>query len=195
MNSLLMLPDLRKVVVDALKSAEIFSVGERVFTSRTENVWEEEGNVICVYTPNHKFDDGARSPVIYGVTTDVVIDVIVQNERTFEIDGVSRVLDIPDQMDYITQKILNCLVLEKTDSNIYSNLPFKKIRVDSVTNILNGNGEIEKGGQRINLVYSWYMQLPQPGIPDGEFLIAHTKIVSKDTTETEFDVNVRGGNV
>jgi len=185
------LTELRSVIVETLKNRNILTIGERVFSSRTENAWNEEGNFICVYTNNNKFDDGDRNPVVYGVTSEVIIDIVVQDVYETTINGETRILDVADQMDFITQEVLNAVVMDKTDSNIYRNLPFKKIRVDSIQNTLAGNGEFDKGTQRISLVYTWYMELPVFGIPEDEFLIAHTKIVANGGGVMEFDVNTR----
>lgn len=188
---MLTLTELRSVIVDALKARNILSIGENVFSSRTEAAWVEEGNFICVYTNNNRFDDGDRNPVVYRVTSDVIVDVVVQGETEFVIEGEARKMGIADQMDYITQKVLDTLVMQKTDDNIYRNLPFKKIRVESVSNTLAGGGEIDKGAQRISLVYTWYVELPMLGVPDDEFLLAHTRLVADDGTEMTFDTETR----
>lgn len=188
---MLTLTQLRDVIVDALKTRNIQSIEDRVFSCRTENAWNDEGNFICVYTNDNSFDDGDRSPVIYKVTSNVIVDVIVQGEQEFTIGGNEVMMGIADQMDYITQLVLNTLVMQKTDANLYRNLPFKKVRLSSVQNTLAGNGEFDKGTQRISLVYTWYMELPQLGIPTDEFLLAHTKIVADDGVSMEFETETR----
>lgn len=188
---MLTLTQLRDVIVDALKTRNIQSVEDRVFSCRTENAWNDEGNFICVYTNDNSFDDGDRSPVIYKVTSNVIVDVIVQGEQEFTIGGNEVMMGIADQMDYITQLVLNTLVMQKTDANLYRNLPFKKVRLSSVQNTLAGNGELDKGTQRISLVYTWYMELPMLGVPEDEFLLAHTKIVADDGVGMEFDTETR----
>lgn len=191
---MLTLKQLRDVIVDALKTRNILSIGGNVFSCRTESAWNDEGNFICVYTNNNKFDDGDRSPVVYRVTSDVIIDVVVQGANTFDIEGEEVFMGVADQMDFITQKVLDTIVKDKTDFNLYANLPFKKVRVESVQNTLAGDGEFDKGTQRISLSFTWYMQLPMPSVPDSEFLNAHTKIEADDGVTMEFDTETRRSN-
>ena len=190
MASMLTLTTLRDVIVDALKTKDIATIGDNVYSCRTENAWNDEGNFICVYTNDNRFDDGGRSPVVYKVTSEVTIDVVVQGMNTITIGDSDVDMDIASQMDYITQKVLDAVCLDKTDTNIYRNLPFKMVRLSSVQNTLAGNGEMDKGTQRIALEYTWYMELPTLGSPDDEFLLAHTTIKSDNAEET-FDTETR----
>lgn len=158
---------IREAVVAGLKAASITFVGENVYGSRTVNAFPEEGDFICIYTNSNSFDDGDRSPVIYRVTSDFVIDIVVQGLCSID----DRVYAIDERMDIITDAVLNVLAHNSVSGNIYSGLGMKKVRVSSIQNTLAGDGEMDKGTQRITMSFMWYLPLPN-GEAEDEFLEA-----------------------
>lgn len=161
--------ELRKAIVEGLQSASIPFVGENIFSSRTLGGFPDEGDFISVYTNSNQFEDGDRSPVIYKVTSDVIVDVVVQGSIYDE--ETERDILIDERMDLITDAVLRVLVHNSIPGNIYKDLGMKKVRVTSIQNTLAGDGETDKGTQRISLSFMWYLRLPD-GSAEDDFLEA-----------------------
>ena len=161
--------ELRKAIVEGLQSASIPFVGKNIFSSRTLGGFPDEGDFISVYTNSNQFEDGDRSPVIYKVTSDVIVDVVVQGSIYDE--ETERDILIDERMDQITDAVLRVLVHNSIPGNIYKDLGMKKVRVTSIQNTLAGDGETDKGTQRISLSFMWYLRLPV-GSAEDDFLEA-----------------------
>lgn len=168
--------DIRHEFVRLIKAANIPGVLGKVFESRSERGWPAEGPFISVYTNSHSFDDQATSPVIYKVETTVVVDIIVQGP-VFQVTASGRTrIDVDDQMDQLSNYVLNSIFYAPAPSSGPLNIGVDHfVRLSSVSNTLNGEGETPRACQRITFAVTWDCPMPDGG-PDMDFQKIHNEL-------------------
>ncbi|WP_290956966.1 hypothetical protein [Fibrobacter sp.] len=91
----------RHAVVDSLKAANLFGIGQNVSASREMKAYPDEESFIVVNVPNIDFDDKSTSPRFYFAKSELRIDIyarsFLDDERNIE--GVSSVSDLNDFLD------------------------------------------------------------------------------------------------
>lgn len=91
----------RHAVVDSLKAANLFGIGQNVSASREMKVYPDEESFIIVNVPNIDFDDKSTSPRFYFAKSELRIDIYARSFLDCEsnIEGVSSVSDLNDFLD------------------------------------------------------------------------------------------------
>lgn len=181
--------ELRTAIVAKLKDAKIENIGEKVYKSRTENGWRSEGAFLCVYTSGSDFDDNRTSPALYSVTTTLNVDVVVAgpvcNKR-------KELYDLNDLFDEITAKVVAVLLGYPHAKEIAPGVMVDGVTLRSITNTLQGAGEVDKGAQRLVFNVAWTVGLPvNDGDAGNDYRVADTVIQDGDAS-MNFETNVRG---
>ena len=91
----------RHAVVDSLKAANLFGIGQNVSASREMKAYPDEESFIVVNVPNIDFDDKSTSPRFYFAKSELRIDIYARSFLDCEsnIEGVSSVSDLNDFLD------------------------------------------------------------------------------------------------
>lgn len=91
----------RHAVVDSLKAANLFGIGQNVSASREMKAYPDEESFIIVNVPNIDFDDKSTSPRFYFAKSELRIDIYARSFLDDEknIEGVSSVSDLNDFLD------------------------------------------------------------------------------------------------
>ncbi len=99
--------DFRHAVVDSLKAANLFGIGQNVSASREMKAYPDEESFIIVNVPNIDFDDKSTSPRFYFAKSELRIDIYARSFLDCEsnIEGVSSVSDLNDFLDDTMQAV------------------------------------------------------------------------------------------
>ncbi len=91
----------RHAVVDSLKAANLFGIGQNVSASREMKAYPDEESFIVVNVSNIDFDDKSTSPRFYFAKSELRIDIYARSFLDCEsnIEGVSSVSDLNDFLD------------------------------------------------------------------------------------------------
>ncbi|WP_405343501.1 hypothetical protein [Fibrobacter sp.] len=91
----------RHAVVDSLKAANLFGIGQNVSASREMKAYPDEESFIIVNVPNIDFDDKSTSPRFYFAKSELRIDIYARSFLDCEsnIEGVSSGSDLNDFLD------------------------------------------------------------------------------------------------
>lgn len=97
----------RHAVVDSLKAANLFGIGQNVSASREMKAYPDEESFIVVNVPNIDFDDKSTSPRFYFAKSELRIDIYARSFLDDEknIEGVSSVSDLNDFLDDTMQAV------------------------------------------------------------------------------------------
>lgn len=97
----------RHAVVDSLKAANLFGIGQNVSASREMKAYPDEESFIIVNVPNIDFDDKSTSPRFYFAKSELRIDIYARSFLDDEknIEGVSSVSDLNDFLDDTMQAV------------------------------------------------------------------------------------------
>ena len=97
----------RHAVVDSLKAANLFGIGQNVSASREMKAYPDEESFIIVNVPNIDFDDKSTSPRFYFAKSELRIDIYARSFLDCEsnIEGVSSVSDLNDFLDDTMQAV------------------------------------------------------------------------------------------
>lgn len=173
--------DIRHEFVRILKAAAIPGVLDKVYESRAERGFPSEGPFISVYTNNHNFDDQGTSPVVYKIETSVIVDIIVQGPVVQVLPtGARNRINVDDQMDVLTDKVINALLYAPVPARGPLNIGTDHfVRLGSVVNTLNGQGETDKACQRLTFTVTWECALPDGG-PENDMNVIHNELDTSD---------------
>lgn len=173
--------DIRHEFVRIIKAANIPGVTDKVYESRAERGWPAEGPFISVYTNNHSFDDQGTSPVVYEIKTTVIVDIIVQGPVMQVLpNGQREKLGVDDQMDVLTDEVINALLYAPVPSSGPLKIGVDHfVRLNSVANTLNGQGETDKACQRLTFTVTWECALPD-GCPEDGLEVMHNELDTSD---------------
>lgn len=161
---------IRERIVQLLRESEIQLVGDKVYDARTENAWPTEGVFVIVSSGRSDFDDRGTSPVNYKVETEINIDVVFAG---------SEEIDVTDALDFVSSELLkNLMGYPHPTWLIEDEVSWDSLVLTNVEPTLNGDGEVDKGAQRITFAVTWYWEPPQKyAAPEYRFKEAHTEIV------------------
>ena len=97
----------RHAVVDSLKAANLFGIGQNVSASREMKTYPDEESFIIVNVPKIDFDDKSTSPRFYFAKSELRIDIYARSFLDDEknIEGVSSVSDLNDFLDDTMQAV------------------------------------------------------------------------------------------
>lgn len=97
----------RHAVVDSLKAANLFGIGQNVSASREMKAYPDEESFIIVNVPSIDFDDKSTSPRFYFAKSELRIDIYARSFLDDEknIEGVSSVSDLNDFLDDTMQAV------------------------------------------------------------------------------------------
>lgn len=97
----------RHAVVDSLKAANLFGIGQNVSASREMKAYPDEESFIIVNVPNIDFDDKSTNPRFYFAKSELRIDIYARSFLDDEknIEGVSSVSDLNDFLDDTMQAV------------------------------------------------------------------------------------------
>ena len=97
----------RHAVVDSLKAANLFGIGQNVSASREMKAYPDEESFIIVNVPKIDFDDKSTSPRFYFAKSELRIDIYARSFLDDEknIEGVSSVSDLNDFLDDTMQAV------------------------------------------------------------------------------------------
>lgn len=180
---------LREAVVQKLKAASIDFVRNAVYKSRTENGWPEEGVFICVYTTNSDYDDGKTSPTLYTVSTSLNVDIVVASQI---LDEMGNPIDLNDLLDLVTARVVAALCGYPHEKELVPGVMVDGITLRSVTNTLQGAGEVDKGAQKLAFNVVWTVGLPvNDGTAGFDYRVANTVLRAGDA-QMNFETNVQG---
>lgn len=91
----------RHAVVDSLKAANLFGIGQNVSASREMKAYPDEESFIIVNVPDIDFDDKNTSPRFYFCKSELRIDIYSRCFLSGEnnVDGVDSIADLNDFLD------------------------------------------------------------------------------------------------
>lgn len=182
--------DFRHALVEAIKTAKIDGISDRVACDREERFWPEEYAFCIVGIQNISFSDSRTSPRFYQMEATVYVDIYARgysDEFNIPREGISSVSDF---LDDTAQKIVAAV-----DPCADSKGPFeglvKRCVLQSFERGLSEGSETERGAMRITFkaygaVETWDMSA------EDDFLTTENKLSVNDGDALMFNTKLRG---
>lgn len=172
-TNIMTLRNIRLAVAEYLLQANMPFIGDQVFVGRTEKAWPKEKCFLAIYVNQSTFDTQDTQPEIYKVTTDVVVDVVVQGSQV--VDGETYELD--DLFDIISSNVIDLLTsYPRPKWIVEEQVASSDFLLNSFVDELNGEGEIDKGTRKITFNATWYFEPITRDVELNDWLLMHTEI-------------------
>ena len=166
----------RHAVVDSLKAANLFGIGQNVSASREMKAYPDEESFIIVNVPNIDFDDKSTSPRFYFAKSELRIDIYARSFLDDEknIEGVSSVSDLNDFLDDTMQAVAAVIDPCPYWEGPYQGLVTKCV-LRSYVNNLSVRSETTRGAATLTFVVSFTAKIDRSAATK-DFLRANNSI-------------------
>lgn len=183
----------RHAVVNSLKDANLFGIGQNVSASREMKAYPDEESFIIVNVPNIDFDDKSTSPRFYFAKSELRIDIYARSFLDCEsnIEGVSSVSDLNDFLDDTMHAVAAVIEPCPYWEGPYQGLVTKCV-LRSYVNNLSTRSETTRGAATITFEVSFTAKIDRSAATK-DFLRANN-MIKTGSQSIEFTTELRPGN-